>query len=248
MTNFERPGVMAWAEEDEAAVQPGEGLDPAAALAGSVAHDLGNMLTVVLGNAELLVEGLAEQPELAELASLILDSAQRGTELTGRLDRFARRIPQAAEPIDTAGELARFARRLAATLPPGVVLQTDVAPDLRRLNLPASALNVALDELAANARAALGQHGLLRLSAANHRGPAGERLIRITMEDEGRGMDPELLQRHRQLRFASGIAGHRTALGLALAMRVVQAAGGRLLVDSTAGMGSRVTLELSALP
>ncbi|HEV7265130.1 MAG TPA: ATP-binding protein [Falsiroseomonas sp.] len=229
-------------------VKSGEGLDAAAALAGSVAHDLGNMLTVVLGNAELLVEALADQPELSEFAALILDAAQHGSELTGRLYRFARHIPPPAVPIDTAAELASFARRLAATLPPGVVLETEVAPDLRRLLLPASALNAALDELAANARAALPRHGMLRLVAANHQGPAGEPRLRLTMEDEGRGMDPEMLQRHRQLRFASGIAGHRTALGLALAMRVAQAAGGCLMVESTAAMGSRVTLELTALP
>jgi signal transduction histidine kinase len=127
-----------------------------------------------------------------------------------------------------------------------VALETELAVDLHRLRLSASALHAGLDELAANARAALGTHGVLRLVAANDRAEDGRPVVRVTMVDEGCGMAAELLERHRQLRFASGIAGHRTALGLALAMRVAQAANGRLLVDSTPGGGSRVTLELGA--
>jgi signal transduction histidine kinase len=230
-----------------APAEPVPSLDAAAALAGSVAHDLGNMLTVVLGNAELLVEGLGEQPELAELAGLILSAAQRGTELTGRLDRFARRIPPPPVPADTAGLLATFARRLVPGLPPGIRFEMVVAPDLGQVAVPDAALHAALDEIVANALAALAGQGRLRILAANHATPAGEPRLRLVVEDEGVGMDPETLRRTRQAGFTSGVAGHKTGLGLALAMRVALAGGGRLLIDSTPGQGTRVTLDLVAV-
>ena len=153
--------------EAQAAVDPGEPLEAAAALAGSVAHDLGNMLTVMLGNAELLIEGLGEHPDLAELAELILGAALRGTELAARLDRFARRIPAAEGLTDTGTELLRFIERLAPGLPPGIQLETFFAPGLHPVALPPVALGVALEELANNAIAALGGKGELRLLAAN---------------------------------------------------------------------------------
>jgi signal transduction histidine kinase len=228
------------------AIEPGEPLDAAAALAASVAHDLGNMLTVMMGNAELLVEGLANHPDLAELAELIIGAAQKGTELTARLDRFGRRLPQVIGPTDTAAELVRFIERLAPGLPPGVELETSFAPGLRRVGVPPAALSAALEELANNAVAALAGHGRLRLLAANRDTPSGEERVWLAMEDEGRGMDPETLQRNRQPRFSSGVAGHKTGVGLALALRIATAAGGRLLIESASGRGTRVALDLPA--
>jgi signal transduction histidine kinase len=232
--------------EARAAIDPGEPLEAAAALAGSVAHDLGNMLTVMLGNAELLVEGLASHPELTELAELILGAALRGTELAARLDRFARRIPEADGQTDTAVELARFIERLAPGLPPGIHLDSFFDPDLHRVALPPVALAVALEELANNAVAALGGKGELRLIATNRSAAEGERRVWITVEDAGRGMDPETLQRNRRPRFASGVAGHKTGVGLALALRIARAGGGTLRLDSTPGGGTRAVLDLPA--
>lgn len=228
----------------EAAPQ-GEALDAAASLAGAVAHDLGNMLTVVMGNAELLVEELAGRPELAELAALILASAQRGTELTSRLDRFARRIPLGGPQTDMAAALEHFARRIRARLPDGVDFELHVAPGLRPVAVPAVALASALDELAANALAALGGKGCLRVRGFNHATASGQARVRVVVEDEGAGMDAETLTRARQLRFASGIAGHRTALGLPLAMRAVSVGGGGMQIESAPGQGTRITLDLA---
>ena len=227
--------------------EAGPPLEVAAALAGSVAHDLGNLLTVVLGNAELLVEELAQQPELAEFAALILSASQRGTELTGRLDRFARRIPEPAAPVDTAAMLAHFARRIEPGLPPGIRFEMVVAPDLGRVGLSDSALLVALDEIVANALAALAGQGRIRLLATNHVTASGKARLRLCVEDDGMGMDPATLARCREVRFVSGIAGHKTGLGLPLAMRVAFAGGGMLRIDSAPGQGTRVTLELAAL-
>jgi signal transduction histidine kinase len=112
--------------------------------------------------------------------------------------------------------------------------------------LPPVALAVALEELANNAIAALGGKGELRLVAANRTAPGGAPRVWITVEDAGRGMDPETLQRNRRPRFASGVAGHKTGVGLALALRIARAGGGTLRLDSTPGGGTRAVLDLPA--
>jgi signal transduction histidine kinase len=221
-------------------------LDPAAALAGAVAHDLANLLTVVLGNAELLVEGLADRPDMLELASLILGAAQRGTELTSRLDRFARPVKTAEEPTDTAAALRAFGRRLAYSLPPGITLDLTLAPDLRAIGVSEAALVAALDEIVANALTALGGSGRLQIRAENHFGSAESPRVVIAVDDDGPGMAAETAQRIAAMRFAAGIAGHKTAIGLALAMRVAQVSQGRLLIAAAPGQGTRVSLDLPA--
>lgn len=230
----------------EAAMAPGDPMEAAAALAGAVAHDLGNMLTVILGNAELLADSLAARPDLAELVELILAAAQRGTELTARLDRFAQRLPEPGAPTGTAAALVAFVERLAPGLPAGVELETVFAPGLHPVRLPAASLAAVLGELAANAVEAMDGRGRLRLFAANRLAPTGEAQVRLAVEDEGRGMEAEALERQRRPRFLSGVAGHKAGLGLAFALRVAQAAGGRLFIESAAGRGTRVTLDLPA--
>jgi signal transduction histidine kinase len=223
---------------------PGAPLEPAAALAGAVAHDLGNMLTVVLGNAELLVEGLADRPELLEFAALILGAAQRGTELTARLDRFARPLRPATGATDVGTALQAFGRRLAYSLPPEIRLDLEIAPDLPPIALAEPALVGVLDELVSNALAAMRGKGRLQIRAETHFVSHDSPRIVIVVQDDGTGMAGETLRRATSARFTAGIAGHKTAIGLALAMRVILTAGGRLSIAAAPGEGTRVSLVL----
>jgi signal transduction histidine kinase len=232
---------------DDVPADPGAPLDAAAALAGAVAHDLGNILTVVLGNAELLVEGLADRPELLEFATLILAAAQHGTELTARLDRFARPVREPAGPTDPAEALRAFGRRLAYSLPPEIRLDLAVPPELPPIAMDEPALVAVLDELVSNALAALRGKGALLIRAESHFISPEAPRIRIVVQDTGPGMAPETLRRTTTVRFAAGVAGHKTAIGLALAMRVVLAAGGRLLIAALPGVGTRVSLDLPSI-
>jgi signal transduction histidine kinase len=225
---------------------PGAALEPAAALAGAVAHDLGNMLTVVLGNAELLVEALADRPELMDLAMLILGAARRGSDLTTRLDRFSRPLCAGDVPTDTGAILAEFSRRVAYSMPPEIRFEFSAPPALHRIGVPGAALVAALDELVANALAALDGSGTLRIVARNAIGADATPRLTIAVEDDAAGMAAETLRRVRAVRFTAGVAGHRAAIGTALALRVALVGGGRLLVASAPRQGTRVTLDLPA--
>lgn len=241
MPDDHRPGAGP-AEE----APPADPLAIAAALASTVAHDLGNMLTVMLGNAELLVEGLSDRPDLAECATLMLAAAQRGTELTERLDRLARRVPLAPEPADPALPLAAWLHRVETKLPARVTLEAELPLALAPVSLPAAAITAALDELVRNALAALGSGGgRLRIAAGVEAGPDSARRLKLTVEDDGKGMAAETLQRIREVRFTSGVAGHKTGIGLPLVRRIASAGGGALRIESKQGSGTLITLYLA---
>jgi signal transduction histidine kinase len=218
-------------------------LDPAAALAGQVAHDLGNVLTVVLGNAEVLADSLAATPGQAALVARILRAAERGAVLLDRLDRFARHIPPATTPTDAGALLAAYAERLAPSLPPGITLAQDVAPGLGPVPLHPDALTLALDELVENALAALGAKGRLWLRAAP--GAAGRVLIAVA--DDGPGMSAEAMRLNAAPTFGAGVAAHRTGLGLAVTARAAASGGGRLVLGARPGGGTEALLDLPGL-
>jgi len=218
-------------------------LAPAAALAGTVAHDLGNLLTVILGNAELLVESLPDRPDVAEFATLILAAAQRGTELTERLDRLARRVPVAAEPVDPLAVITAFARRLAPELPHGITFETSLPAQVCPTLLTPATLTLVLEELVGNALAALRGQGRLHIALSED---VAQRRIRVSVEDNGPGIAPETLRRIGEWRFTSGIAGHKTGVGLALVQRIVRSCGGSLSIHPAPGGGTRVVVEVAA--
>jgi len=227
---------------DDVALDADGHLAGAAALASQVAHDLGNVLTVVLGNAEMLAETLADRPAAAALVARMLRAAQRGTGLVDRLDLFARGVAAPGGPTDIAALLAGYAERLAPGLPAGIAFEVVAEPGLGAVALDTAALSLALDELVENALAAVGGTGRLGIRAGRAAGDPGR--IRLTVADDGPGMAGPMLRRCAAPAFAAGTAAHRTGLGLAIAGRIAAAGGGRLLIGSRPGAGTRATLEL----
>jgi signal transduction histidine kinase len=151
-----------------------------------------------------------------------------------------------AAPASAGAVLEAFGRRVGYSLPPEIGFELSLEPGLPPVGVPGPALVAALDELVANALAALAGEGMLRIRAARSIGRDGVARVRISVEDDGAGMEAETLRRTRSVRFTAGIAGHKAAIGLALALRVSEAGGGRLLIASTRHRGTRVTLELPA--
>lgn len=212
-------------------------------LASQMAHDLKNPLAAILGAAEILEEERARGRSLDEhgaLVTLVLDQAKRLRTVVDDYQRLARVEPRLA-PVDVVGVLRAVAdaQRLAA--PDHVTIEVtnaDAIPDLR---LDADMIAVALENLVRNAFEAMPRGGKVVLFAERERGERTD-LVRIGVRDDGVGMDPRTLERARETFFTTKATG--SGLGLAYVVRVAEAHGGEVAIESREGSGTKVTLLL----
>jgi PAS domain S-box-containing protein len=233
-----------------------ERLEVVGRLTSGIAHDLNNILTVILGNTELLSRALAAEAELRELAQAALAAAESAAELTTRMLAFARRQPLAAEPTDVDALLARMRAMLVRTLGGRIAIELvrngETWPAFANpLQLESAVLN-----LCVNARDAMPEGGRLTIETGNVRlGPedgapdgAAEDHVMIAVSDTGAGMPPEVLARACDPFFTTKDPGKGTGLGLSMVYGFVEQSKGRLQIRSEPGHGTTVTLYLPRAP
>lgn len=212
-------------------------------LSGGIAHDLNNMLGVLMGMADLLKMSLPEQDPLQESVDLILTTLSRAAGLSEKMLAFARQTPMNRVSLDMAALLRelRFLSRTA--LPEGNRAEISV-PDRPILvvgdeNLLLSAfLNLIL-----NASEAMPEGGLVRVTGEC----VGDRFM-IVVEDEGRGMDKATLARIFEPFFSTKLDKKGTGLGLSLVRRTILEHRGTIDVQSVLGKGTRIAVSLPLAP
>jgi signal transduction histidine kinase len=218
-------------------------------LTGGVAHDFNNLLTAVLGNLELLRKRLPHDPSIERLLDGATQGAQRGAALTQRLLAFARR--QALQPQPT--DLAELVRGMADLLHRSLGPTIDIAFDLPTGLPPASAdhnqIELALLNLAVNARDAMPDGGTLTISLSLEQVPATRdlaagRYIKLCVSDTGCGMDPQTLGRAIEPFFSTKEVGKGTGLGLSMIHGLALQLKGALRLLSDIGRGTRAELWL----
>lgn len=211
-------------------------------IAGGVAHDFNNVLTGILGSAEILDEP-GNPDEVREEAQLIVQGVHRAADLTRRLLAFGRRGPAAREPVvidALVGEVASILRR---TLPPTVELVVRRGASGAIVLGEASSLQAAFLNLGVNASDAMPRGG--RIELITQREDDG---VRIDVVDEGSGIPAELQERIFDPFFTTKDVGKGTGLGLAMVYGTATAHGGRLQVQSTPGHGATFTTWLPLAP
>ncbi len=223
-------------------------------LAGGVAHDFNNALQTITGGARMILRRGDDNAAVHRFAGMVLEAANRGTSVTRRLLAFARRDALRSEPVDIARLLGGFQEVLAHTFGGVIKIQVEASGDLPFPRADRSQLETVLVNLATNARdAMLPAGGTVTLSAAvevvadptTHPAtlPSGT-YMRLTVEDTGTGMDEETLAHATEPFFTTKPQGKGTGLGLSMARGFAEQSGGRLLVESTPGHGTAVTLWL----
>lgn len=237
--------------EAEARVAEASRLASLGQLAGSVAHDVNNLLMVISLNLELLAEsGLDESGEA--LAQAALAATIRGHDLTKQLLSFAQRATDPSHATDATGLLAMLLPLLARSLPDGIKLVSDLRCHGQCRGDP-GIFESAVTNLVVNARDALGTAGTIVVECANHevtdeeaatRAISPGRYMRITVSDDGPGIPREILGRVLDPFFTTKAQGKGTGLGLSTAYGFARQAGGTLTIDSTVGEGTTVTLLL----
>ena len=222
-------------------------------LAGGFAHDMNNVLGVILGGAELLRED-APEPLRADIDDLIT-ATQRGAELTRNLLGFARRGHYRKEHVDLRPLVAELIRMLQRTVPKGVVFKSTFEDPCPMVEGDPSLLSQALVNLCLNAVDAMRGVGTLTIVVHTmHLPREGEssrdlvpgRYAAISVTDTGCGMDVETQRRIFEPFFTTKGVGRGTGLGLAMVYGTVKAWGGLVEVESSVGVGTTIVICLPA--
>jgi signal transduction histidine kinase len=219
-------------------------------LTGGVAHDFNNLLGVI-GNSAYLMQRHADNPELRMPLAAVLRSVEAGSQLTRHLMRVAGRHPSRPSRLQPLPYLGEMRELLGVVLGHRIALEVKVAPDTRALQVDASELDLALLNLALNARDALPSGGRVWIDAHNasaedQTGLVPGHYVVITISDDGVGMDEETARRVFEPFFTTKGPGAGTGLGLSQVHGFCVQSGGRALVNSTPKLGTSITLLLPA--
>jgi len=227
-----------------------ERLEAVGQLTGGVAHDFNNLLTIILGNAEFLASRLGEQPRLQALASMMRQAAERGADLTARLQAFAQQQPIEPRAVDVNVLAADMLPLLRRSIGAHVDIDLVLSPDLGTALTDPAQLQTALANLCLNARDAMPDGGRITIETGHAilpAGPAGEAAgphVRIAVADTGTGMPADVLARVFEPFFTTREVGKGTGLGLSMVYGFVRQNGGRIEIDSEPGLGTVVRLYL----
>jgi signal transduction histidine kinase len=223
-------------------------------LTGGVAHDLNNILTVIVGATEVLVEAVTDRPEVAALARMIDAAAARGGDLTQRLLAFARKQPLQPCEVDVNLLLIEAAKLLRLTLGPGIQVATKLAGDTSLALIDPGQLNHTILNLALNARDAMSDGGKLTIETSNvvldHRDVriTGEitagNYVMVAVTDSGHGMPADILEHVFEPFFTTKDVGKGSGLGLSMVYGFVKQSNGHVSISSEVGHGTTVRMYL----
>jgi len=223
-------------------------------LAGGIAHDFSNLLTVIMGNTELLLDPTTPIEALRENAEQIQDTTQRAAALTRQLLAFSRQ--QVLEPRQlniniVVNEMRQLLQRLIGD---DIDLVADLASDLGYVQADPSQLEQVIMNLAVNARDAMPTGGRLAIRTNNvvfeHsdiqkcRGVRPGRYVMLAISDTGMGMDAQTRAHIFEPFFTTKAPGKGTGLGLATVHGIVAQSGGAITVESAPNQGSTFKIYL----
>jgi len=222
-------------------------------LTGGVAHDFNNLLMAVLGNLNLLRKRLPDvDPRHARLIDGAVQGAERGAALTQRLLAFARRQELRPVAIDLATLIGGMRGLLERSLGPSTRIAVSVPAALPAVRADANQLEMALLNLALNARDAMADGGVVQIEASEapargetRPGELGDgRFVRLAVIDDGCGMDSATLARATEPFFTTKGPGRGSGLGLSMVHGLAAQSGGRLAIRSAPERGTAVELWL----
>ena len=214
-------------------------------LAGAVAHDFNNMLTVITGYAQLGLSEVTPQDGLYDAFTQIGDAAKRASDLARRLLAFSRPQPAEARDVVLNELVCNFEKMLGRVLGNRIQLEISLDPRAAVIHADPGQIEQILMNLAVNARDAMPEGGRLTIETAPM--PAGSQ-IQLRVGDTGTGMSPEVMAHIFEPFFTTKEEGKGTGLGLATVYGIVKQAHGAIEVASEPGRGTTFTLVFPALP
>ena len=214
-------------------------------LTGGIAHDFNNLLMVILGSLELVGKRLPDDPRIASLIGNATQAAQRGTALTQRMLAFARRQDLDLSTVDVLALVRDMTDLLQRSLGPSVSVETRFPLKIGMVRADANQLEMALLNLAVNARDAMPEGGTITIGAREEKVMAGStsglkagRYVCLSVTDSGEGMDKATLVRAMEPFFTTKGIGRGTGLGLSMVHGLMEQSNGRFVLKSQKGEGT----------
>lgn len=236
-------------KELELSLQHASKLEAVGRLTGGIAHDFNNMLSIVIGNLDLMKGSLQGNEKALRRVESAIEGAHRCAELTSRLLAFSRRSPLQPRALDFTSFIPGLVKLLERTLGEQITISAKLEENLPEVCVDHAQFEAALINLAVNARDAMPNGGTLSISI--RRGEPGVqdgiepvRCVEITVTDTGTGMSPGVLARVFEPFFTTKETGKGTGLGLSMVYGFVQQSGGTITVNSNPDQGTRFVITL----
>ncbi len=231
-------------EQLEAQLRQAQKMEAIGQLTGGVAHDFNNLLAVIGGNAEL---ARRRPGNTARQMENILRATERGVTLTRQLLSFSRRHVGTPQTIDLRLDMPRIAEMLPASLRGNIQMHIKVAKEIWPIEVDVAELEMALLNIAVNARDAMPQGGIFDIDV--HNSPPDVTTLNrdhvvIALRDSGIGIPADLIAKVFDPFFTTKQPGEGTGLGLSQVYGFAQQSGGLVSLDSTPGRGTTITIRL----
>lgn len=238
-------------KEADAQIAQTAKMDTIGHLTGGVAHDFNNLLTPIMGSLDLLRRQAGNDARAERLIDSAIQASERAATLTQRLLAFARRQTLEPRSVDTGVLIDSLADLVRRSLGPTIEVVLEVPRHLAPARVDPNQLELALLNLAVNARDSMPSGGRLTITAANavvdQRNALGlkaGRYVRILTADTGTGMDKDTLARAIEPFFSTKGVGKGTGLGLSMVHGLAAQSGGTLKISSITGQGTTIELWL----
>jgi PAS domain S-box-containing protein len=249
--------------ELETQLRESQKMEAIGTLAGGIAHDFNNIIATILANTELAQADKRAQPPTLESIAEIGKATARARDLVQQILSFSRRQSTELKPGTIAPIIDESARLLRATLPARIAIETHCAADLPQVLMDATQIQQVVLNIATNAmqamknnagkiairadtvmldRAMVDTHPELLVMHGKHTG----RTVRITVSDDGPGMDAATCARIFEPFFTTKVVGEGTGLGLSVVLGIIQTHDGTISVASEPGHGATFTIYLPA--
>jgi PAS domain S-box-containing protein len=250
----ERKRAEAEAEKLQAQLTQVQKMESVGRLAGGVAHDFNNMLGVILGYSEMILNQVEEGQPMYLALQGIQQAARRSADLTRQLLAFARKQTVAPEVLDLNETVASMLTMLRRLIGENIDLAWLPGESLGLIKMDPTQIDQILANLCVNARDAIGETGKVTIETNNvffdkaycseHAGSVLGEYVLLAVSDNGRGMDREVLSHLFEPFFSTKETGKGTGLGLATVYGIVKQNNGYINVYSEPGMGTTFKLYL----
>ena len=241
----------------EAQLQQAQKLESIGTLAGGIAHEFNNILSIIIGNNELVMEELPQWSPARESAEEIRIAGLRASDVVKQLLVFSRQDDAQKRPVDIGSVVKESLKLIRSSIPTNIDIQLNGSEDILPISGNATQINQVLINLCSNAADAMLQTGgAIRIDLSNEMIDEGSEngisplipgsYVKLTVSDTGGGMDKETLERVFEPYFTTKEFGKGTGIGLSVVHGIVERHSGSISVESEIGKGTVFTILLPA--